>query len=140
MRLAGTGTCPDGRYPLRAAWWCPDDIRMGRKPMTAAGAMRPASAAVMDALSTPPFASVTNGLRAVSWTPLLDATAPVTLLVLDRLTQSAIAACVASTGGADRLRRGWTARQVRLWVDVARHTDAQDVARAVLTELASRRR
>ena len=108
--------------------------------MTAAGTTRPASAAVVSALSTPPFASVTNGLPATSWTPLLDTSVPVALLLLDRLADCAIAACVASLAGAARVRSGWSGRPVRVWVDVARHTDAQDVARAALTQLASRRR
>jgi hypothetical protein len=108
--------------------------------MTAAGTTRPATATVVSALSTPPFASLTNGLPAASWTPLLDASVPVALLVLDRLTERAIAGCIGSPPGARRVRRGWAGRPVRVWVDVARHTDAQDVARAVLTELTSRRR
>jgi hypothetical protein len=107
--------------------------------MTAAGTTRPASAPVADALTTPPFAAVTNGLPAVSWTPLLDAPAPVALLLLDTLGAHGVATCVASLAGADRVRRGWPSRPVRVWVDVARHTDAQDVARAVLADVAGRR-
>jgi hypothetical protein len=90
------------------------------------------------ALRTPPFAAITNGLPAVSWTPLLDAGAPVALTLLEHLADHGIASCVASLAHAGRVRPGWPSRPVRVWVDVARHSDAQDVARAVLGNLTRR--
>jgi hypothetical protein len=140
MRLAATGTDPDGRYPVNTGGGYVSGIQPRRvAPMTAA-TTRPASALAVSALRTPPFATITNGLPAVSWTPLLDASAPVALLLLETLTDRGIAGCVGSLAQRDRVRRGWPSRPLRIWVDVARHTDAQDVARAVLADLSPHRR
>jgi hypothetical protein len=144
MRLAATGTDPDGRYPVNTGGGYVFGNRVfgnrvfGIQPKRVAGVTaattRPASALALSALRTPPFATITNGLPAVSWTPLLDASAPAALLLLETLTDRGIAACVGSLAQRDRVRRGWPSRPLRVWVDVARHTDAQDVARTVLTD------